>query len=195
MESSLADGTKTEHVLYSTETQTRSHEEYDDGEYESVVAYTLTGVLEWEGVAYEMRGYRTTETEREDGEEETKETFYMIASDPADPSNYVRMDLETENEQERGEQGVEREYVYSVYRGGRLTERTSVDFETEREDGERETAYEIEVCKDGVRSSFAVERAERENGRTVIGVKYRTPEGSGRFVVTRAEDGSYVYAF
>lgn len=189
------DGSEVSHTMYYSETQTHSREESDDGEHETTVAYSLTGVLEMNGVAYEMTGARMSQTETEDGEQETSESLWIRATDPADASNYVRMDVEEESEQEGGESESEREYVYSVYSGGRLAERTSVSFEKENEHGEAETEYELSILKDGVRSRFEVERAERVNGAVSIGVKYDTAEGKGRFVITQTADGQYRYTF
>ena len=191
----LPDGSAVTHTMYYTETRLGAHEEQEEDEYERTETYALEGVLELNGVTYEMRGCRTWEIEAERGEEETGGSLWIMAVDPADPERYVRMDLETEQEQEAGENETETEYVYSVYSGGRLTERTSVSFETEDERGERETEYELSVLKDGRRSSFAVERAEYKNGATVIGVQYTAADGTrGRFVVTQTAEGR-VYTF
>ena len=57
-----------------------------------------------------------------------------------------------------------------------------------------ETEYTLGILRDGVRSYYEVERAERENGSVTIGVRYRLGSGeSGRFVVTQTADGEYVY--
>ena len=189
------DGSSVSHTMYYTETEAGTHEENDDDEREVTVAYELTGVLEMDGVAYEMTGYRMSQTETEGREEESSESLWIMATDPTDTSNYVRMDLETESEQEGAENETEREYVYRVYRDGKLTEQTSVSFETEDEDGGNETEYELSIFKDGERSLYEVERAERLNGTVSIGVRYRTAQGSGRFVVTQTKDGTYTYEF
>ena len=68
-------------------------------------------------------------------------------------------------------------------------------FEKENEHGEAETEYKLSILKDGVRSRFEVERAERVNGAVSIGVKYDTAEGKGRFVITQTADGQYRYTF
>lgn len=120
----------------------------------------------------------------------------MRATHPDDPANYVQMDLETESESERGENELEREYVYSVYRDGRLFERTSVDFETEDEQNGTETEYTLSILRDGARSYYEVERAARQSGVVSIGVNYRLGSGErGRFVVTQSADGTFSYRF
>ena len=195
VEGKLLDGESAACTMYYSETLVTSREERDGDETESSVAYSLEGVLEMNGVLYEMEGFRSSETETERGEEERSEQLWIMAADPADPSSRVRMDLETETEAERGEQGSEREYVYSVYGGGELLERTSLSFEQEEEDGERETEYELSILKDGVRSVFEVERAQSANGTVTVGVRYSTADGRGRFVLTRTADGTYRCVF
>lgn len=187
-------GGEMSYIMYYTETQTHSFEgDRERGEYVSGVAYTLEGVLEMGGVAYEMRGYRASVTEREDGEEERSESLWIMASDPEDAARRVRMDVESEHEQEGSGSETEREFVYRVYTASGLAEQTSISFETE--DGGRgsETEYEISILRGGERSRFEVEREERMNGNATIGVNYYTPEGQGRFAVTRTADGAYVY--
>lgn len=188
-------GNETLYTMYYTETEAGVREEQDDDEHEVCIAYELTGVMEMDGVAYTMTGYRMSQTETERGEEETSESLWIMATDPENADNYVRMDLETESEQEGAENEAEREYVYSVYRDGRLSERTSVSFETEAEQNKTETEYELRIMKDGAVSRFEVERAERTNGTTRIGVRYQTEQGNGRFVVSRTAEGEYTYTF
>ena len=116
-----------------------------------------------------------------------------MARDPARAGSYVRMDVETEEEQEGGEEEHSREFVYRVYRDGRLTEQTSVEFETEDERGERETEYEVTILKEGQKSRFEVEREEKRNGASVIEVKYSGADGSGKFTIVKRADGTYRY--
>lgn len=195
VEGTLPDGQTVVYTMYYTETEAGMREEQDEDEYEVRIAYDLTGVLEMNGVTYEMTGSRISETETEGREEETSESLWIKATDPENEGNYVRMDLEIESEQEGNETGSETEYVYRVYRDGALVEQTSVGFETETEGNRAETEYEVSILKDGAMSRFEVEREERNSGKTTIGVVYRTPEGNGRFVVTKSANGEYVYTF
>ena len=195
VEGTLPDGQTVVYTMYYTETEAGMREEQDEDEYEVRIAYDLTGVLEMNGVTYEMTGSRISETETEGREEETSESLWIKATDPENEGNYVRMDLEIESEQEGNETGSETEYVYRVYRDGALVEQTSVAFETETEGNRAETEYEVSILKDGAMSRFEVEREERNSGKTTIGVVYRTPDGNGRFVVTKSAEGEYVYTF
>ena len=71
----------------------------------------------------------------------------------------------------------------------------SVDFETENENGGTETEYELGILKNGERTTYEVERAERANGTVIIGVTYRLASGEhGRFVISQTADGlSYTF--
>lgn len=201
VEGELLDGTAVSHTMYYSEESVGAvsdddddHDDDDRDENEHTEAYRLTGVMVLDGVSYDMRGYRSVETEAEHNETEQSEELWIRATDPQNARNYVQMDLETETEEEGGSAEQEREYVYSVYADGKLTERTNVDFETENEDGAAETEYTLGILRDGVRSYYEVERAERESGSVTIGVRYRLGSGeSGRFVVTQTADGEYVY--
>lgn len=201
VEGELLDGTAVSHTMYYSEESVGAvsdddddHDDDDRDENEHTEAYRLTGVMVLDGVSYDMSGYRSVETEAEHNETEQSEELWIRATDPQNARNYVQMDLETETEEEGGSAEQEREYVYSVYADGKLTERTNVDFETENEDGTAETEYTLGILHDGVRSYYEVERAERENGSVTIGVRYRLGSGeSGRFVVTQTADGEYVY--
>ena len=201
VEGELLDGTAVSHTMYYSEESVGAvsdddddHDDDDRDENEHTEAYRLTGVMVLDGVSYDMSGYRSVETEAEHNETEHSEELWIRATDPQNARNYVQMDLETETEEEGGSAEQEREYVYSVYADGKLTERTNVDFETENEDGTAETEYTLGILRDGVRSYYEVERAERESGSVTIGVRYRLGSGeSGRFVVTQTADGEYVY--
>lgn len=196
VEGEQLDGTTLSHTMYYSEEQVAVRPDDDDDDDEKKEAYRLTGVMLMDGTEYIMTGYRSVETETEHDETERSEEFWMRATHPDDPANYVQMDLETESESERGENELEREYVYSVYRDGRLFERTSVDFETEDEQNGTETEYTLSILRDGARSYYEVERAARQNGVVSIGVNYRLGSGErGRFVVTQSADGTFSYRF
>ena len=197
VEGEQLDGSRVSHVMYYSEEQVAvrpDDDDDDDDDNETVEAYRLTGVMVMDDVEYAMTGYRSVERETERDETESSEELWIRASDPEDAGNYVQMSLETEEEEEHGENESEKEYVYSVYREGRLTERTSVDFETEAENGRSETEYTLSIFADGSRSYYEVERAERGNGSVTIGVNYRTADGArGRFLIVQTADGEISY--
>ena len=192
VEGTQLDGTVISQVMYYSEENVAVRPDDDN---ERVEAYRLTGVVILDGVSYEMSGYRSVETEEERDETVVSEELWIRASHPAETGTYVQMNLETGTEEEHGETETEREYVYSIYRGGSLVERASVDFETENENGGTETEYELGILKNGERTTYEVERAERANGTVIIGVTYRLASGEhGRFVISQTADGlSYTF--
>lgn len=194
VEGTQLDGTVISQVMYYSEESVAVRPD-DDDDNERVEAYRLTGVVILDGVSYEMSGYRSVETEEERDETEVSEELWIRASHPTEAGTYVQMNLETGTEEEHGETETEREYVYSIYRGGSLVERASVDFETENENGGTETEYELGILKNGERTTYEVERAERANGTVIIGVTYRLASGEhGRFVISQTADGlSYTF--
>ena len=193
VEGTQLDGTVISQVMYYSEESVAVRPDDDDNE--RVETYRLTGVVILDGVSYEMSGYRSVETEEERDETEVSEELWIRASHPTEAGTYVQMNLETGTEEEHGETETEREYVYSIYRGGSLIERASVDFETENENGGTETEYELDILKNGERTTYEVERAERANGTVIIGVTYRLASGEhGRFVISQTADGlSYTF--
>ena len=192
VEGEQLDGSAVSYVMYYSEEQIALPPDDDD---EIVEAYRITGVMEMEGVSYQMSGYRSVETEQERGETERSEEFWMRATHPEDAGAYVQMDLEAETEQEHGENESEQEYVYSVYRDGKLYERTTVAFEQEDEHGGRETEYSLGIYRGGETSYYEIERAERKNGAVTIQVNYRVGGARGSFVITQSADGAYTYRF
>ena len=113
-----------------------------------------------DGQDYPVRGTRSVEEEGNESESETE----------------LRVDLggrtmlvEQESESEGREQ--EQEYVYSVYEGRRLVERSAFSYEQE----EGETEIKMLTVKDGVTQAFYFER-ERVRGQERVLLRV----GSGR---------------
>ena len=156
-------GEKLEYTMHYNRlfTRTDRDDDWDDfweDEYEE--EYALEGVLVVDGQDYPVRGTRSVEEEGNESESETE----------------LRVDLggrtmlvEQESESEGREQ--EQEYVYSVYEGRRLIERSA--FSYEQEDGE--TEIKMLTVKDGVTQAFYFER-ERVRGQERVLLRV----GSGR---------------
>lgn len=161
-------GEKLEYTMHYNRLFTRSdrddRDDWDDwdeiweDEYEE--EYALEGVLVVDGQDYPVRGTRSVEEEGNESESETE----------------LRVDLggrtmlvEQESESEGREQ--EQEYVYSVYEGRQLIERSA--FSYEQEDGE--TEIKMLTVKDGVTQAFYFER-ERVRGQERVLLRV----GSGR---------------
>ena len=161
-------GEKLEYTMHYNRLFTRSdrddrddRDDWDEiweDEYEE--EYALEGVLVVDGQDYPVRGTRSVEEEGNESESETE----------------LRVDLggrtmlvEQESESEGREQG--QEYVYSVYEGRRLVERSAFSYEQE----EGETEIKMLTVKDGVTQAFYFER-ERVRGQERVLLRV----GSGR---------------
>lgn len=161
-------GEKLEYTMHYNRLFTRSdrddrddRDDWDEiweDEYEE--EYALEGVLVVDGQDYPVRGTRSVEEEGNESESETE----------------LRVDLggrtmlvEQESESEGREQ--EQEYVYSVYEGRRLVERSAFSYEQE----EGETEIKMLTVKDGVTQAFYFER-ERVRGQERVLLRV----GSGR---------------
>ena len=159
-------GEKLEYTMHYNRlfTKTDRDDDWDDwdeiweDEYEE--EYALEGVLVVDGQDYPVRGTRSVEEEGNESESETE----------------LRVDLggrtmlvEQESESEGREQ--EQEYVYSVYEGRRLVERSAFSYEQE----EGETEIKMLTVKDGVTQAFYFER-ERVRGQERVLLRV----GSGR---------------
>ena len=156
-------GEKLEYTMHYNRlfTRTDRDDDWDDfweDEYEE--EYALEGVLVVDGQDYPVRGTRSVEEEGNESESETE----------------LRVDLggrtmlvEQESESEGREQ--EQEYVYSVYEGRRLVERSAFSYEQE----EGETEIKMLTVKDGVTQAFYFER-ERVRGQERVLLRV----GSGR---------------
>lgn len=145
----------------STKTDRNDRDDWDDfweDEYEE--EYALEGVLVVDGQDYPVRGMRSVE---EDGRESESETELRV-----DLGGRTML-VEQESESEGREQ--EQEYIYSVYEGRQLVERSA--FSYEQEDGE--TEIKMLTAKDGVTQAFYFER-ERVRGQERVLLRV----GSGR---------------
>ena len=158
-------GEKLEYTMHYNRLFTRTDRDdrddwYEIWEDEYEEEYALEGVLVVDGQDYPVRGTRSVEEEGNESESETE----------------LRVDLggrtmlvEQESESEGREQ--EQEYVYSVYEGRRLVERSAFSYEQE----EGETEIKMLTVKDGVTQAFYFER-ERVRGQERVLLRV----GSGR---------------
>ena len=204
-----AAGKSVPHTIYYSETKgetnTTNRHDGDETVTTSSTVYTLDGVVEMgvdaEGapVYYHMQGTRTeqviTETEGRETETEQRSDLSLRASlNAGDTSDYVRLTHSQISEQEAGEAETEALYTYETYVAGALVESTSVEFETETEHGEEETEYTVRFLTGASRGIYEIER-ETERGKTEIAVRYSIDGASGRFVIVKNADGTYLYKF
>lgn len=117
--------------MYYKEVNTITETEIDDGEEETEVSTTLSGVMVFDDKEFEVRGKKEIETEG--NEKETSIEFTTKSN--ANPLNYVK--IKQSVEVENGAQEVE--YEYEIYENGK----TEVTFKMEIENAPEETEYKI----------------------------------------------------
>lgn len=179
------DGGTLSYTTYYNQTLLESHTERDDEPWEEdevTDVYSVEGVMIIDGAAYALEGRFVNETEGN----ESENTHYLKVELDKAADNYITVTQETENETDESET----EYVYSIYNGGRLAERTVFEFESER--GETEIVMSIDDRVNGTRSYFEFEK-ESERGKEIIKIK-----ADGREYTVRTEtdeNGNTVYAY
>ncbi len=183
-------GSAVSHVMYYSETLLPAEADDDDDDADEIEnEYRLTGVLVMDGVAYPMAGARSEEQERGESEAEIYIRAYL---NDTDRTTFVEVRQESEVEGNE----VEEEYVYSVYRSGRLVEQTAVEFEVENERWGQETEYEVEFLSGEGRGRYAVKR-ETVAEKVVWKVSYLLNGQRGYFTVAESVNaqGEKVYEY
>ena len=162
----------------------------DDDDDDDEEEYGIDGIMIVDGAEYPVRGERSVE--RDGGETESETEFRVTLGE----RYYMSVEHSSETENEDGESSVQQEYSYSIYRDGRLVERSTVEYETEDERGESETEVKMTAYADGVSSVFCFTK-ETVRGEEII----RLRAGEGRDVrnyivrVIVNEDGSTDYVY
>ena len=181
-------GEKLQYVTYYNQTLTGSYTERDDDWWEDeevTDVYSVDGVMLVDGTAYEMSGRFVNETEGR--ESESTQTFRVELDAAA--GDYLMVTQESEDEGDESEN----EYAYSLYRGGRLAERTTFEYESER--GETEIKMTLVDRVNGINQMFEFEK-ETERGQEIIKIKVGG-QGGGEYIVRIETDASgnsqYVY--
>lgn len=146
------DGNASQYEMYYDKYDVRTEYDRDrDDEFEE--EYRLEGIVIIDGAEYAVRG--ENETEREDNEYGNELELRVTIS--ADSYLLVEYSDETEGRKQ------EREYSYSLYRGGKLVERSTFEYEDEG----RETELVMTYTKDGQARVLCFEK-ERRQQRDVI---------------------------
>ncbi len=175
-------GNRENYVMYYNETLQNVKEEKDETEEK----YFLEGVMAFEGVEYALRGEREFETEKDEIENELKICAYP---DLNDKTTYVKMEIEESSEE--GE--TEREYVYSVVKGGKLIEETSVEFESEQKGDKEKNKFELEFRSGEAKGKYKMKH-EAQDGVLKMKTEYEIDGKSGEFFIVPTQSG-YQYVF
>lgn len=121
--------------MYYKEVNTVTETEIDDGEEETEVSTTLSGVMVFDGKEFEVSGKKEIETEG--NEKETSIEF--TTKSKANPLNYVK--IKQSVEVENGAQEIE--YEYEIYENGEKVREFKL--EVEDENGKTEVSFKMEI--------------------------------------------------
>lgn len=163
------------YTLYYNETLVPDGDRDDDDDEEEET-YRLEGVMLADGAEYPVRGKRESERDGRERESETELCVFL--------SGDRYMLVEQGYEEDGGE--TEQTYSYSVYEGGRVTERSTFEYEDER----GETELKLTSRKDGKTSVFVFER-ETVRGEEVMRLFVRDGRTERAYIVRPAPDGGY----
>lgn len=182
-------GNRMQYETYYNQTLEGSYTDRDDDwweEDEITDVYSVDGVMLIDGAAYPMKGRFVNETEGR--ESESTQTLKVTLDEAA--NSYLLVTQESEDEGSESET----EYVYALYSGGRMAERTTFEYESER--GETEIKMTVADRVNGTSQMFEFEK-ENEHGREIIKM---TVGGNGakREYIVRVEtdaDGNSQYVY
>ena len=137
-----------------------------------------------DGNEYDVSGRMSTEDSWDESESETE--FSVKLSE----SRYMLVEQSSQTESERDENSAEYEFVYSIYDGGVLVERSTLSYESDTEDREgTETEIEMVAYKNGVTTVFLMDR-EQHNGRETIRIRAGEGRNIRTYYVRMVDDGN-----
>ncbi len=166
-------GQKDSFVMYYNETVPTEDDRKTDDDDDFEVNTRLSGIVEFGGQTYSLRGEKEVEQDEIEINLEIK----------IDDANYVIIQTETEN----GEQ----EYGYEVYSNGQKVEELSLEIEIEQ----NEVEVELFVAVNGETQSFKFEK-ETENNITEIKINCNV-NGNTETIFAVYDEGTqrYIYTF
>ena len=166
-------GQKDSFVMYYNETVPTEDDRKTDDDDDFEVNTRLSGIVEFGGQTYSLRGEKEVEQDEIEINLEIK----------IDDANYVIIQTETEN----GEQ----EYGYEVYSIGQKVEELSLEIEIEQ----NEVEVELFVAVNGETQSFKFEK-ETENNITEIKINCNV-NGNTETIFAVYDEGTqrYIYTF
>ena len=161
--------------MYYKEVNTVTETEIDDGEEETEVSTTLSGVMVFDGKEFEVSGKKEIETE---GDE--KETSIEFTTYSKDPLNYVK--IKQSVEVENGAQEIE--YEYEIYENGEKAREFKL--EVEDENGKTEVTFKMEIENAPEETEYKIIKGD--DGK--LKIKYEKGKEKG-FITVEAVEGGY----
>lgn len=163
--------------MYYKEVNTVTETEIDDGEEETEVSTTLSGVMVFDGKEFEVSGKKEIETEGD--EKETSIEF--TTKSKANPRNYVK--IKQSVEVENGAQEVE--YEYEIYENGEKAREFKL--EVEDENGKTEVSFKMEIENVPEETEYKIIKGDVDGK---FKIKYEKGKEKG-FITVESVEGGY----
>ncbi len=163
--------------MYYKEVNTVTKTEIDDGEEETEVSTTLSGVMVFDGKEFEVSGKKEIETEGNEKETSIEFTTYSNTN----PLNYVK--IKQSVEVENGAQEVE--YEYEIYENGEKAREFKL--EVEDENGKTEVSFKMEIENVPEETEYKIIKGDVDGK---FKIKYEKGKEKG-FITVEAVEGGY----
>ncbi len=163
--------------MYYKEVNTVTETEIDDGEEETEVSTTLSGVMVFGDQKFDVTGKKEIETEG--NEKETSIEF--TTKSKTNPLNYVK--IKQSVEVENGAQEVE--YEYEIYENGEKAREFKL--EVEDENGKTEVTFKMEIENAPEETEYKIIKGDVDGK---FKIKYEKGKEKG-FITVEAVEGGY----
>lgn len=163
--------------MYYKEVNTVTETEIDDGEEETEVSTTLSGVMVFGDQKFDVTGKKEIETEG--NEKETSIEF--TTKSQLNPLNYVK--IKQSVEVENGAQEVE--YEYEIYENGEKAREFKL--EVEDENGKTEVSFKMEIENAPEETEYKIIKGDVDGK---FKIKYEKGKEKG-FITVEAVEGGY----
>lgn len=163
--------------MYYKEVNTVTETEIDDGEEETEVSTTLSGVMVFGDQKFDVTGKKEIETEG--NEKETSIEF--TTKSKTNPLNYVK--IKQSVEVENGAQEVE--YEYEIYENGEKVREFKLEIEDEN--GKTEVTFKMEIENAPEETEYKIIKGDVDGK---FNIKYEKGKEKG-FITVEAVEGGY----
>lgn len=163
--------------MYYREVNTVTKTEIDDGEEETEVSTTLSGVMVFGDQKFDVTGKKEIETEGN----ETETSIEFTTKSQANPLNYVK--IKQSVEVENGAQEVE--YEYKIYENGEKVREFKLEIEDEN--GKTEVSFKMEIENAPEETEYKIIKGDVDGK---FKIKYEKGKEKG-FITVEAVEGGY----
>lgn len=163
--------------MYYKEVNTVTKTEIDDGEEETEVSTTLSGVMVFDGKKFDVTGKKEIETEGN----ETETSIEFTTKSRENPLNYVK--IKQSVEVENGAQEIE--YEYEIYENGEKAREFKLEIEDEN--GKTEVSFKMEIENAPEETEYKIIKGDVDGK---FKIKYEKGKEKG-FITVEAVEGGY----